>query len=178
MGVGGTRKSEAIANNGDADAVDFGLGGADGGHHACVGYLAISGDGSFLTKKSVGAGRHAGTNVLGNTSEVVGKGVNPSGSTRATNQMAILKGLADDGVDDKVCLFDSDDMRKGSNKTRLGGRTGTSGARKTRAQIVTGGADWIVRVGIDESGTGGWCRHHRSLYRGGWSGDNNWHPRR
>ena len=160
MGGVGTGKIEVIATDGNTDAVDFGLGGADGGHHACVGYLAISRDGSFVVKKIyVDAGRHVGTNALGKTSEVVGKYANPIGAVRATNQMAILEGLAADGFDDKFCLFDSDDVHKVGDKTRLGERMGTSSATKMRAQIVTGGVDCIVQVGLDESEAGGWyCR--------------------
>ena len=170
---------ETITGDGNADVDPFGLGGANGGHHACVGYLAISRAGSFVDKKNcAGAGRHVGTNALGKTSKVIGKGANPSGDARAINQVEILEGMAADGVDDKILLLNSDDVRKVSDKTRLVGRMGTSGAMKTRAQIVTVGADWIVQVSLDERSTGGCCRHPRSLYRGGWSGEGTWHPQR
>ena len=115
---------------------------------------------------------------MGKTSKVIVKGANPSVAVRATNQVEILKGLAADGVDDNVCLFDSDYVRKGRDKTSLGGRMGTSGAMKMRAQIVTGGAYWIVQVRLDESRMVEWCRHPYILYQGGCSADGNCHPRR
>ena len=97
------REIEAIATNGKADAVEFFLGGADVGQHACIGYLEIGRDASFINKKNrVSSGRHAGTNTLGKMSEDVGKSENPSGAVRATNQVAILEGLANNGVDDNV----------------------------------------------------------------------------
>ena len=81
---------------------------------------------------------------MGKTSEVVGKDVNPSGDVRATNHVEILEGMAADRFNDNVSSFELDYVRKGSNKTRLGGRMVTNGAMKTRAQIVTGGVDWII----------------------------------
>ena len=42
-----------IATDGNLDVVEFGLVGAYGGHHACVGYLEICGDVSFVDKKTM-----------------------------------------------------------------------------------------------------------------------------
>ena len=70
----------------------------------------LSGMEVLLKKNCVGAGWHAGTNALVKISEVVGKGANPSGAVRDSNQVAILEGLAADRVNDNVCLFISDDV--------------------------------------------------------------------
>ena len=69
MGGGGAQEIEAVAAHSDADTVDFGLGGSNGGDHTGVGDFAVMGDGLFGNKEdSVGAGGHAGDDALGEAS--------------------------------------------------------------------------------------------------------------
>ena len=53
MGGGDTREIEDIVTNINMYVVNFFLGGADGGHYPCVGYLVIGWYGSFFDKKTV-----------------------------------------------------------------------------------------------------------------------------
>ena len=69
MGGGGAQEIKAVAAHSDADMVDFGLGGSNGGNHAGVGDFAVRGNGRFGNKEdSVGAGGHAGAYALGEAS--------------------------------------------------------------------------------------------------------------
>ena len=65
MGGGGARVIKAVAAHSNANTVDFGLGGSNGGDHADVGDFLVIGNGRFgNTEDGVGAGRHAGSNAL------------------------------------------------------------------------------------------------------------------
>ena len=65
MDGGGAREIKAVAFHSDADMVDFGLGGLNGGYHAGVGDFLVIGNGRFGNKEyGVGAGGHAGANAL------------------------------------------------------------------------------------------------------------------
>ena len=69
MGGGGNRQIKAVSAHSDADTVDFGLGGLNGGDHAGVGVFSVIGNGQFGKKgDGVGAGGHAGADALGEAS--------------------------------------------------------------------------------------------------------------
>ena len=69
MGGGGVREIKAVAAYSDADTVDFGLGGSNGGDHESVGDFAVIGNGRFGNKEDgVGASGHAGADALGKAS--------------------------------------------------------------------------------------------------------------
>ena len=69
MGGGGARKIEAVSAHSDADTVDFGLGGSNGGNHSDVGDSEVMGNGIFVNKEDgVGASGHAGADALGKAS--------------------------------------------------------------------------------------------------------------
>ena len=68
-GGGGAREIEAVATHNDADTVDFGIGGSNGGDCTGVGDFAVIGNGFFGNKEDgVGAGGHAGADALGEAS--------------------------------------------------------------------------------------------------------------
>ena len=69
MGGGGAWEIEAVSSHSDADTVDFGLGGSNGGDHMGVCDFAVVRNGQFGEKEDgVGAGGHAGANALGEAS--------------------------------------------------------------------------------------------------------------
>ena len=69
MGGGGAQEIEAVAAHSDADTVDFGLGGSNGGDHTGVGDFTIIGNERFGNKEDgVGAGGNLGANALGEAS--------------------------------------------------------------------------------------------------------------
>ena len=58
-----------VAVRSDADTVDFGLGGSNGGNHAGVGDFAVRGSGRSGNKEDgVGSGGHVGAYALGEAS--------------------------------------------------------------------------------------------------------------
>ena len=66
---GGAWEIEAFSAHSNADTVYFGLGGSNGNNHLCVCDFEVMGNGGFCNKEdSVGAGGHAGADVLGDTS--------------------------------------------------------------------------------------------------------------
>ena len=69
MGGGGAREIELVAAHSDADTVDFGLGGSNGGNHMGVGDFEVIENGRFGNKEDgVGSGGHAGDDALGEAS--------------------------------------------------------------------------------------------------------------
>ena len=69
MGVGGAREIKAVVAHGDAETVDFGLGGSNGGDHAGVGDFSVIDNGRFGNKEDgVGDGGHAGADAMGEAS--------------------------------------------------------------------------------------------------------------
>ena len=66
VGGGGAWEIEAVSAHSDADTVDFGLGGSNGGNHTGVSDVAIIWNGCFGNKEDgVGASGHAGADALG-----------------------------------------------------------------------------------------------------------------
>ena len=69
MGGGGAREIKAVAAHSDADTVDLGLGGSNGGDHAGAGDVLVIDNGSFVNKEDgVGAGGHTCADALGEAS--------------------------------------------------------------------------------------------------------------
>ena len=69
MGGGGAWEIKAVATHSDADTVDFGLGGSNGGYHTGVGEFVVIGNGRFGNKEDgVGSGGHVGADALGKAS--------------------------------------------------------------------------------------------------------------
>ena len=86
MGDGGAQEIKAVAYHSDADTVDFGLGGSNGGNHVGIGDFEVRGNGRFGNKEDgVGAGGHAGAYALDEASEIVGECLEPDGAVRATD---------------------------------------------------------------------------------------------
>ena len=80
MGGGGALEIKAVAAYSDADTVDFGLGGSNGGNHAGVGNFTVRRNGRFGNKEDgIGAGGHAGAYALVKASASALNQVGPSG---------------------------------------------------------------------------------------------------
>ena len=106
MDGGGAREVEAFASHSNADTVHFGFSWSDGGNHLGVGYFAPMMDSRFCYKEDgVGASWHAGTDTLGNASQIIGKSSDPCVSVGAADEVPIFECLAAGWVDDDVGFF-------------------------------------------------------------------------
>ena len=109
LGGGDTGKIESVAAHSDTDTMCLGFVGSDGRNEAPIGDLAADRDSTaFDESDGVGAGGHAGTNALGEASEVVGEGLDPNVFIRTGAEGRVLERLAGDVIDDGVGLWMSD----------------------------------------------------------------------
>ena len=94
---------QAIAADGEADAVDLGFEGADGGDEAAIGDFFGGGDaGPRNEEDSVVASGHAGTYTLGEATDVVGQGGDPGGRVWAGGEVPVFETFSGLWVDDGV----------------------------------------------------------------------------
>ena len=148
-GGGVPRILEAIASNGEAHTMDFGLEGTDGGDETAVCNFFVGRDfGPGDEEDCVVAARHAGANTLGEAFDVVCESGDPGVCIGSSGEVAVLKAVASEGVDDSVSGGGGDIVGRvhWGSKWRRGRALQKSGEGKdvTGPEIVSVGGIFVV----------------------------------